>query len=73
MNSRSRLAATLVALAGAPAAPQGFQNWDTDGDRVLDESQLTQDFFDSGSFGEWDSDDDEAIGYSELSSGPHAA
>ncbi|WP_375263650.1 hypothetical protein [Palleronia sp.] len=73
MKLRLRMAATVAALAGAPAVAQGIPDWDTDADGVLGESEFTQGVFDSGVFEEWDADDDEAIGYSELSSGLYSA
>ena len=73
MRSGLQLAATLVALAGAPAAAQGIEDWDLNGDEALDEAEFTQGVRDSGVFDDWDADGDEAIGYSELSSGLYAA
>ena len=73
MRLRLTLAATLTALASAPAIAQGIADWDIDGDGVLDESEFTQGVFDSSVYDDWDADDDGAIGYAELSSGLYSA
>ena len=69
MRSGLQMAVTLLALVGAPAAAQGVEEWDTNGDGVLAEPEFTQGLLDAGLFDEWDTDRDEVIGLSELSSG----
>lgn len=59
----------LAALAATPLAAQGIEDWDTDGDRVLGESEFTEGVFDAGVFEEWDADANGEIGYPELSDG----
>lgn len=73
MKSRLQMAAALLALAGVPAAAQGIDEWDTDGDGMLAEPEFSQGFLDAALFEGWDTDGDLAIGHSELSNGLYAA
>lgn len=69
MRQSLKLAAALIALAGAPLAAQGIADWDGDGDGVLSESEFSGGILDSGIFEDWDADSDGVIGYTELSDG----
>lgn len=63
------LSLALVSSAALAQDDGWFDDWDTDGDATITESEFNEGFGDAGLFDSWDEDDDDALADDEFSAG----